>query len=84
MINALEVFRSFRKSKAEAPSTRALQARISNIVRPPVAELEAKRNARFGRLNVAPSFRLTSHICASEMRGDVRQEFARRIAAGAF
>lgn len=61
----------------------SLEGRIARIVSPNVVELEAKRNARFGRLNVAPHFDLIASIAASDRRGDIRAEFARRIAAGA-
>jgi len=66
---------NFRKSK--------LQERVDSIARPNEAELEAKRNARFGRLNVVPAFDLISQVRQSEARGDLRVEFARRVAAGA-
>jgi len=56
-----------------------LQQRIARIVNPPLDELAAKRNAKFGRLNVAPSFDLVAHVRRTEQRGDVRAEFARRI-----
>ena len=74
MKTAQSTNRNFRKL--------ALQDRIDRIVRPNEAELEAKRNARFGRLNVAPAFDLTAQVRLSEARGDLRVEFARRIAAG--
>lgn len=63
--------------------TTQLLARINRIVRPPVAELEAKRNAKFGRLNITPAFDLDAHIRRVDRVGDVRAEFARRVAAGA-
>jgi hypothetical protein len=57
-----------------------LEQRIARIVSPPTEELTARRNAKFGRLNITPSFDLVRHVAASEARGDVRREFARRIA----
>lgn len=60
-----------------------LAARIARIVNPPTFEIEAKRNARFGRLNIARGYDVEAHIAVIEKRGDVRQEFARRLAAGA-
>lgn len=60
--------------------TNILAQRIARIASPPVVELALRRNAKFGRLNVAPSFDLVGHIKRAETRGDVRAEFARRAA----
>lgn len=68
--------------KLNAMTTKLL-ARVAAIARPNVAEQEAKRNARFGRLNVAPTFEFHGILARAEAHGDVRAEFARRIAAGA-
>ena len=63
--------------------TSQLKSRISRFVSGSnVVELDLKRNAKFGRLNVSPSFDLVRHIQASEARGDIRREFGRRVARG--
>jgi hypothetical protein len=59
--------------------TPTLSHRIARIASPPVIELAARRNAKFGRLNVASAFDLVGHVRRSEARGDVRAEFARRV-----
>jgi hypothetical protein len=60
--------------------TTILSQRIARIASPNVIEMDLKRRARFGQLNVAPAFDLVRHIRASETRGDIRAEFARRAA----
>lgn len=59
---------------------RGLDQRIARIVAPNVVELDLKRRAKFGKLNVVPSFDLTAHIHEAERRSDIRSEFARRAA----
>jgi len=60
--------------------TTILSQRIARIAAPNVVELELRRRAKFGQLNVASAFDLTRHIRATETRGDIRAEFARRAA----
>lgn len=60
--------------------TRTLAQRIARIASPNVVEFELKRRAKFGQLNVLPSFDLVAHVQRTEARGDIRQEFARRAA----
>jgi hypothetical protein len=57
----------------------ALAHRIARIASPPVIELAARRNAKFGRLNVAAAFDLQAHVRRTEQRSDIRAEFARRV-----
>lgn len=59
-----------------------LNERIARIASPPVDELALKRAAKFGRLNVVPSFDLTAHVARSEARADVRARFAALVAGG--
>lgn len=59
--------------------TPILKARIEKIASPNVVELAAKRQARFGKLNLSHTFDLCAAIAASERRGDIRTEFARRL-----
>lgn len=43
----------------------------------PTHELQLKRNARFGKLNIDRQFKLAEHIAEIEGRGDVRRQFAK-------
>lgn len=63
--------------------SKLLAARIARIVAPNAAEIQLKRNARFGKLNVALAFDISGHVQGVDRRSDVRQEFARRVAMGA-
>lgn len=56
--------------------TPQLKSRINQIVAPNVFELAAKRNAKFGKLNLASGFDLVAQIRQSEQRGDIRRRFA--------
>lgn len=58
---------------------RILAARIARIVSPNVVELDLKRRARFGKLNLTHSFDLVGTIQASMDRGDIRKQFARVV-----
>jgi len=57
-----------------------LKSRIARIVSPNVVEFDLKRRAKFGKLNIAPSFDLVAHIRAAETKGDIRAQFARMAA----
>ena len=58
-----------------------LKSRIARIVSPNVVEFDLKRRAKFGKLNIAPTFDLVAHLSASEDRGDIRKQFARMASA---
>lgn len=60
----------------------ALKQRIARIVSPNVVELSLRRNAQFGKINLASGFDLISHIRASEERGDIRRHFAAIVSGG--
>lgn len=60
--------------------TKTLKNRIARIVSPNVVEFDLKRRAKFGQLNVAPTFDLVAHIHATETKGDIRAQFARMAA----
>jgi len=80
MLASFKPLEMFRKTSSRAGETTA--ARIAQIISPNVVEVQAKRNARFGRLNVAAAFDISAHVRDVDFRGDVRREFARRIAIG--
>ena len=60
-----------------------LQQRIAKIAAPNVVELDLKRRAKFGKLNIAPNgFDLNRQIQVSTDRGDIRLHFARKFGRG--
>jgi len=59
-----------------------LKSRIAKIAAPNVVELNLRRNARFGKLNLSQGFDLVAHVAASEARGDIRRQFARLVSRG--
>lgn len=59
-----------------------LKSRIAKITSPNVVELDLKRRAQFGKLNLTHAFDLVGTIQASMDRGDIRKQFARMATGG--
>lgn len=59
-----------------------LKSRIAKIASPNVVELDLKRRAQFGKLNLTHAFDLVGTIQASMDRGDIRKQFARMATGG--